>query len=271
MDHQAPEPSGAVVAQPSELSGAVVAQPSAVPAAPEGPAGWSTDTSYWHSRKFSETYRSASKRAWIASVGLGLVATLLGLMVMHDLAGFGLIDRATTGLLTNADAAAFDGSTRMLAVVYVGSWIVTAIAFLAWLSRTVDNVPSLGGGVPGDTPRWSIAWWFVPFANVVKPYLVVRDLGKRLASPAIGAATWLIVAWWLTLVGGDMLSFAIAGMPLDTIDQARSFFTFSAIGDALTFVAAVLAILVVRHIQRQATVRAVALTAVPDAVVNALT
>jgi len=101
-----------------------------------------------------------------------------------------------------------------------GVFLLTAIAFLAWLSRAIDNVPALGGGTPSASPRWAIAWWFIPFANLGMPYEVVRDLDARTAGDARAGHPPLLVAWWFTFVGASVLESVVLRLGTDTAREA---------------------------------------------------
>jgi hypothetical protein len=206
---------------------------------------------------FSGTYRSAGTRARITSILLAVVGVVTLVSLVHEASGFGLIDDARAGTLATAEANAFDTTTFGLAVVYLASLVVTAIAYLAWLSRTVDNVPALGGGTPSVTPAWSVGWWFVPFVNLVRPYLIVREVHDRMATTALAGGGWIVVAWWLTWIVANVLSNLASRLPdPNSLEALRNLFSIEVGADVLGVIAAVLAIVVVRRIQSRAEERA---------------
>ena len=211
---------------------------------------------------FSGAYRSAGRRARITTILLGIVGFIALLSTIQDGLGFGLIEDARMGLLTAEEANKFDAGTAHLALMTLGAELVTAIAFLAWLSRTVDNIPALRGGRPLVTPRWSIGWWFIPFANLIKPYQIVRDVHDRMAIGASSSGGWIVLAWWLSWVAGRVIA-AIAELvpqPINpeaiNLDALAKQFSFRGIADSLTLLGALLAIVVVLRIQWRAEARA---------------
>jgi hypothetical protein len=206
---------------------------------------------------FSEVYRSAARRARITCILLGIVGFITLLSIIHEGSGLRLIDDARDQILTAKEANNFDRSTAFVAFASLGAQIVTAIAYLAWLSRTVDNVPALGGGRPSVTPRWSIGWWFIPFANLVKPYQIVREVHDRMAIGGTSGGDWIVLAWWLTWIAGSAI-FAIARLlPEPTnLEALSTLYTVRGIADALTFLGVILAISVVLRIQWRAEQRA---------------
>lgn len=206
---------------------------------------------------FSDRYRSSATRAVVASVLLGVsgLAALWGLI--HVVSGFGVLDSAREGALTQAAALEYDNTTFSIGLVRLVLIIPTIIAWLAWQSRAVDNVPSLGGGTPRWTPRWSIGWWFVPIMNLFRPYQVVRDLNDRMATGILAGGGTLVLAWWLTYVLGDFAGRVLARIqPPETLDGLSTYFTALAVTDVLAVIAAGLAILVIRQIQVRAEARA---------------
>lgn len=144
---------------------------------------------------FSESFRSARTRATVATTFVALVGVVSLISVVHFYDGYSIIDRARAGTLSQADAIAFDDTTAVVAGLYVLTFFPAAIAFLAWLSRSVDNIPHLTGRLPRVTPRWSIGWWFVPFANLFKPYVVVRELSEHVSPADRPHGGGLILSW----------------------------------------------------------------------------
>jgi hypothetical protein len=143
---------------------------------------------------------------------------------------------------------------------YKASALGLAIAFLAWLRRTVENVPPLGGGTPRYSPNWAIGWWFVPVAFLVMPFIVVRDAWRRMATTEHEAGAALVGIWWLSFVGATMLSrySGAAATPVD-FESFQPLYAITLAGAVLGIFAAVSGFLVVREIQGRADARADAL------------
>jgi len=89
--------------------------------------------------------------------------------------------------------------------------IVLPIAgvFIWWTRRATCNAASLGVRDAEFTPGWSIAWWFIPFANWVQPCRVLLQ-AWRASDPALPAdlsdryrrrstSLWIII-WWIAYV-----------------------------------------------------------------------
>lgn len=146
----------------------------------------------------------------------------------------------------------------LLALLEFPLLILSIIFFLMWLYRGYTNLPALRADSSEFTPGWAIGWWFIPFANLVKPFQVVRNLWAE-SDPDIdpegfhlnvqpGAPAWMLI-WWITWLITNFVSNLSAGAM-----EARSASDVSAAGylfivhGALHVTAALLAIAVIRSI-----------------------
>ena len=150
-----------------------------------------------------------------------------------------------------------DNLTALSGVLDTVGFVVCAVLFIVWLRKAYTSravVPSHlrhGAG-------WTIGAWFVPFLNLVRPYQLVDELDAAAAAriPAPRARNGLLPAWWaaflLMNLAGQISSRLAA--TTDTLDgtelnnRLRSVALVDIGGGILTIAAAVLAILVVRHI-----------------------
>ena len=93
--------------------------------------------------------------------------------------------------------------------------VAMILALVAWLSRTIESIPALGEGTPKDSPRWAIAWWFIPIANFWKPYTIIRTAWDRLAAAKRKVYGDLVLLWWLAWVAAVIGSRTVGLLPLD--------------------------------------------------------
>ncbi len=218
----------------------------------------------------SPGYRSAGTRAAWAKALFAVTALTCVYETVIAWAGYDLADRVAKGVLySQAEVERWVTDADAADSIFLVSAIALAVAFIAWLSRSVENVPPLGGGTPSDSPRSAIGWWFVPVAFLWKPYGVVRDAHDRLATGSHVGGGGIVVMWWLTwILGGlgERLARAMANSPTATVESVReSLGLFAATGACLT-ASACLGFLVVREIQARANQRAVVLALeVPEA------
>ncbi|WP_157070236.1 DUF4328 domain-containing protein [Sandaracinus amylolyticus] len=183
-------------------------------------------------------YVDACRRALIAQVALALnplslVATCclaLGLPVLEEVTGTPPI---STLLLSQVSF-----------VVAMLLMLATAVAFFAWLQRARSNAHALTGEPPAHGSAFAIAVWLIPCANCWLPLTVVREVDRK-SDPTRGGSPWLLGGWWVAYLA---MHFAIGRLATAVDRRAMGLWFFAWVASAL--VAATLAILVIRRIQK---------------------
>jgi hypothetical protein len=138
--------------------------------------------------------------------------------------------------------------------------VVTAIVWLVWQHRAQLNVRALGAANTRYSPAWAVGWWFIPFANIVKPYGAMRELYKA-SDPEAGAVDWdsrptpkLLWLWWTCYLANIILasvaSFATrtAARAGPTVHQLIVRHRIEIGAEVVRIIAAILAVMVVRAI-----------------------
>ena len=200
-----------------------------------------------------------------------LIALVTVVEIAHFLTFESLVHDIQLGTAGVAEADGWDTLSATLQGLYLIVFIGCVIAYLAWLSRAVDNAPAIGAGAPEHSPRGAIGWWFVPFANLIVPYQIVTDLHHRLAvGDDVGRARGLLLGWWLVWLVSNWASWFALRIPTETVDDLRQLINVSIAVDILLVVAAALAILVVRRIQRREDARARLMAAPPEPIAAAV-
>lgn len=70
-------------------------------------------------------------------------------------------------------------------------WFASAITVVVWEYRTIRTMAGLDRAI-SLAPAEAVVWWFVPIANLWKPYAVVRELAS-LVAPRV---TRVAALWW---------------------------------------------------------------------------
>lgn len=73
------------------------------------------------------------------------------------------------------------------------------ISYLVWMWRASRNLKALGVERQLVSPNWAVAWWFVPFANLVMPYKTTQEISEG-SKPSPDAPTPRLVIWWLLYI-----------------------------------------------------------------------
>lgn len=150
---------------------------------------------------------------------------------------------------TIEEADANDLRQRIIAVVQLLLLVVGAVFFIRWFKRAYENVDRLGG-VRRYSPRWAIWGWFVPFLSLWRPKQIANDIWRAGTSDGDRGASPLLTAWWgafLVSIWASQVTLRLT-LRAESIDELRTAAAAYVVTDGVDFVAAVLAIFVVRAI-----------------------
>lgn len=78
---------------------------------------------------------------------------------------------------------------------------ITIILFGMWIYRAAANI--VAAEVPGFdyTAGWAVGWYFIPFANLVKPFSAMRQIWNAShggSGDELEAGNGLLTLWWTT-------------------------------------------------------------------------
>jgi hypothetical protein len=169
-----------------------------------------------------------------------------------------------TGLQTQQQLDRADAWVSGTAGIGGLAFVATVIVWCIWQHHTQANAVVLSGGGLRFTPGWAVGWWFIPIANLWKPFQSVRELWK--ASHGGGwqtIATWSLLGWWWAtwLLGSlnvQLGSNARFGILFGSSVDVQNVSVAEAIAEdrwrvawlAFRVVAAALAIVIVRSVER---------------------
>jgi hypothetical protein len=144
----------------------------------------------------------------------------------------------------------------IVGALHLIGFVVSVILFLVWHHRVRRQLSLVNPAGVTYTPGWALAWWFIPIANLFKPFLVVRETWHashgHLASEHRAAPLWLL-SWWLTFLIGNTIS-AFAQSDLDTassLDQVAMGVNFRIVETPLMIVSALFLMWFVRQTTRE--------------------
>lgn len=131
--------------------------------------------------------------------------------------------------------------------------LLTAVVFITWHYRMLRRLEPSRGDLLRHSTGWVIWGWFVPLLNLVRPKQMFNDAWRATAvtttpRPKVAARVHLWwAAWVLSLVFSAVGTNLTRDTPNDVVEADR----FSAAGDALTVLAALLGIAVVVGLSRR--------------------
>jgi hypothetical protein len=173
---------------------------------------------------------------------------------------YSLLGRIAEGLpVTDAELESNDITYGLVGLLQLLLVLATAVPFLMWFHRAHKNLPALGAADLKYSPRWAVGGWFVPFLNLVRPHQVAQEIWQW-SDPARSnpqefqqtpaGKSRLITAWWSVFLLSNFVSNMGGRLMLreeaDVLQTATVILVFA---DALSLVAAILAILVIRRIE----------------------
>jgi hypothetical protein len=208
-------------------------------------------------------YLSTQKRARLAVLCFRASMAVSALLVLVTLWQFNLWGRiGAAAEVSLAEAEFSDGISMALAFLDLAVLVGTGIAFLMWFHRVRTNLPALGIADARWSPGWAVGWWFVPVMSMFRPYQVAAEIW-RASDPAATPSDWRsrsvdpLLGWWWGLFVASTIGGQISFRLWNQVDEnsAAGFMQNLALIDAgtaaINFAGALLAIRVVREIDRR--------------------
>ena len=143
---------------------------------------------------------------------------------------------------------------NIITIIWLVFFLITYIVFLFWIYRANYNARKLGAEGMKFTPGWSVGWYFVPIANLWKPYQAMREIWKASkysspdwqSQPSDPILRWWWAVWLVCGFVGNMFSRKAIGA--ETIQKLYSSNIMQLIGYILDILPCILAIFLVGKI-----------------------
>jgi hypothetical protein len=221
-------------------------------------------------------YRGTWLFAWIAAV---LILALAGLGVVILIANLGAEPAIRLQITDYLNGAAYDPTTLgaqadpLAAVELVRAvvLVVAVVAFAAWLSRVIANIPALGGGQPSTTPARAFVYTLIPLWNLIKVPGMLQDALYRVEPRAGGffmvAAAWfgLVGSWIVSFMGGWIIGFGLVKAITDAPDRVVATqalqgsldqsFALDFVTSAMVVIGALILVLLIARVERRCAAR----------------
>ena len=218
---------------------------------------------------------SGLARATMGLLGVGVVLDLAG--IASSWMQYGLLDRLGAGETFPQEVLdANDNREQLLGFAQVGMALLTATVFLVWMHRAYKNLETFGERRLTFTPSAAVWAWFIPFANLVRPFRAMTELWRRSGGAAdeglAAGAPAFMQAWWgvwlASNLAGQVVMRTSAGS--DTLSELSRATVAQAFSSVLSAIAGVLALIVVRAVAIRQAERSLQLTAAEPAAATAL-
>lgn len=163
--------------------------------------------------------------AQLAVLALMLFSHYLQLQLFYDFkSGIYVTDYQAT-----IDAEASDRRQMIIGGVYMLSFLVSGILILRWIYSANHNSRQLGAEKMDFSPGWAVGWYFVPIANLWKPYQAMKEIWQtshHLQNWSTSRVPPLLFVWWLLWLFSGLFS-NIALRKLNESSAIDEFITMS--------------------------------------------
>lgn len=151
-----------------------------------------------------------------ASIAISVIALISGIFEYQLLSDFQKGIYTSESQIMDA-AESNDARQRIVGIMQTAVFVVTAILILKWIHRANFNVRQLGAAGMQFTPGWSIGWYFIPIANLWKPYQAMKEIWKASKNPANWqdqSVSSVLPWWWFFWIISNILGMASFRMSL---------------------------------------------------------
>jgi len=143
---------------------------------------------------------------------------------------------------------------QKLGYLSITLFVVTAIFFLRALSRANRNARAMGADGMQFTPGWCIGWFFVPFANLFKPFQAVRETWR---ASIVTSGHWednpsapILGFWWFLWIVSGILGQLLFRLSLGakTIPELQNVTSLSLISGVVDVLLGITALVMIRRL-----------------------
>jgi len=127
------------------------------------------------------------------------------------------------------------------AILQILVYLTIIVFFAIWINRSCKNAwlfdsadrphrPLLGpvvSRIMTVTPGWAVGWYFIPIANLWKPYGAMSEI-RNASGP--GKMTAILPLWWALWISANLIGNISMRLPTDTIEE----YTVSSVFDLVT-------------------------------------
>ncbi len=146
---------------------------------------------------------------WIlyAHISISAIAVGSGLMEYRLLSDFkeGVYESQELAITAGE---ANDTRQQIVGITQMLIFLISGVLILRWIYFANFNARRLGAREMEFTPAWAVGWYFIPIANLWKPYQAMKEIWQTSSHPASWkqqAVSSLLPWWWFFwLVSGAL-------------------------------------------------------------------
>ncbi len=134
--------------------------------------------------------------------------------IISNMLEYQLLSNFKNGVYTSQELAvaageASDARQGVVGIVQFLVFVISGILILKWIYHANYNARQLGASEMVFTPGWSIGWYFIPIANLWKPYQAMKEIWKASSNPqswSSQAVSSLLPWWWFFWIVSNMIA-----------------------------------------------------------------
>jgi hypothetical protein len=198
---------------------------------------------------------------WL-TVALAPVALALDLVERNVLVGIQDLSFSSNEEMINA-ADASDRNQLVMGIIQFIVFVVSTVVWFMWVFRSNKLARALGATSMSYSPGWSVGWFFIPIANLFKPYFAMKEIYLATMDPlgfdvdqeveSQPESLNILKLWWLVYLIDRFFSTASArtAFRADTVEELLTANGLTLASDVATVVASLATIWLVRELSRQ--------------------
>lgn len=139
--------------------------------------------------------------------------------------------------------------TAVVGLIHLSGFVFLGVTFLRWIYRANQNLQAVWDQRMEFTPGWAVGWYFIPFANLFKPYQAMKEMwAVAHREPAQGNT--LLQSWWTLWLISNFIGHIVFRAGLNANDAPSTAFSAAIDAGAAVFdiPLTIVALLLVRRI-----------------------
>jgi heme/copper-type cytochrome/quinol oxidase subunit 2 len=170
-----------------------------------------------------------------------------------------LLDAAQNGASITPETAEWnDLRQRIIAVITIFLILGTIITFIMWFYRAYKNLHALGIQTLNHSAGWAIGAWFVPFLNLGRPYMIMREIWEETQEQGLEKNEKFMVSpstivgwWWGFWLANNIVSNISNRLSTraDSISQLITYTQFEIFSDVVNTVAMILTLIMIMRME----------------------
>lgn len=209
-------------------------------------------------------YRPAGVLTLLCTVflGLSILADSIDLVLLF-LENNQLQKENPNAFYYELEMTGIDLAFGFIGLAMIGIFLANVVLFCMWIFRANKNARSLGGKAwMKYSPGWSVGWFFIPIANLWKPFQAMREIFNASQDPNTpdSSDSKIVGFWWTCWLVANFVGqfYSRKVFAAETVQEVIDANTWGFAADLTSILSAFAAIVMVRatyHAQQQTAIR----------------